>query len=92
MNAEMINLYTVGGVGAFGLVVWMVQYTLKHTIPKLVDDFKEALTSQQDIFAEQLREQRSFCRNERCHECERHMDALDRMRESIDDLKSEAKA
>lgn len=40
----MENLAPIAGpiaeIGAFGLVVWLVLHTFKHTIPRLAEDFK----------------------------------------------------
>lgn len=50
--------------GAFGLVVWVVQRTFKHTIPRLAEDFRAALTQQQAAYREDLKETREAFRDE----------------------------
>jgi len=50
--------------GAFGLVVWVVQRTFKHTIPRLAEDFRKTLTQQQAAYREDLKETRDAFREE----------------------------
>jgi hypothetical protein len=50
--------------GALILVIWLVIHTFKHTIPRLVDDFKVAIKEQRNSFVEELREERKMFREE----------------------------
>jgi len=50
--------------GAFSLVVWVVQRTFKHTIPRLAEGFQTALQQQQAAFRDDLRETREAFREE----------------------------
>jgi hypothetical protein len=54
----------VGGVTAIGLVVWLVKRTFSHTIPRLSQDFKEALTVQASLFRDEIQRQRVDFRDE----------------------------
>ena len=40
------------------LVAWLVRRVFTHTIPRLAEDFKEALKCQQETFLDQLEKQR----------------------------------
>jgi len=52
-------LFETGATGAIILlVVWLVRRVFTHTIPRLAEDFKEALKGQQGLFLEQLSKQR----------------------------------
>lgn len=53
-----IILNLVGGLGTFGVVVWLVYHTFTKTIPRLAKDFKEALTQTRDDFRDSLKQER----------------------------------
>lgn len=59
---ESIDLKALVETGATGvivlLVVWLIRRVFTHTIPRLADDFKEALKTQQGLFIAQLEKQR----------------------------------
>ena len=50
--------------GAFGLVVWVVQRTFKHTIPRLAKEFQTSLSQQQAAYREDLKDTREAFREE----------------------------
>ena len=43
---------------ALGLMAWLVRRVFTHTIPRLAQDFRETLQSEQKLFTNQLTEQR----------------------------------
>ena len=52
-------LLETGATGAIILLVtWLVRRVFQHTIPRLAEDFKESLKSQQELFLDQLGKQR----------------------------------
>ena len=53
-------IQTAGGLGAFGLVAWLLRRVFTHTIPRLASDFKEALVSQQKLFSTELEQFREL--------------------------------
>jgi Sec-independent protein translocase protein TatA len=61
-NTEII-LNLVGGLGTFGVVVWLVYHTFTKTIPKLAGDFKEALKESRQDFKEQAKQERDDFRD-----------------------------
>ena len=59
----------VANIGSLGIICWLVWHTFTHTIPRLADsfnaalgdqreDFKEALVTQRDFFAQQMERER----------------------------------
>jgi len=53
-----------GGLGAFGLIAWLVKRVFTHTIPRLAKDFKDSLQVQSDLFAQELKYQRELFEQE----------------------------
>ena len=43
---------------ALGMMAWLVRRVFTHTIPRLAQDFRETLQSEQKLFTNQLTEQR----------------------------------
>lgn len=59
MEVSLTPLLETGGYAAIlALVTWLVRRVFTHTIPRLAEDFKEALHKQQEMFSKQLEEQR----------------------------------
>jgi hypothetical protein len=53
------SLFETGATGAaILLVAWLVRRVFTHTIPRLADDFKDSLKTQQALFIDQLEKQR----------------------------------
>lgn len=46
---------TVGGLSAFGLIAWLVRRVFTHTIPRLAQDFKDALAAQSKLLITELK-------------------------------------
>ncbi len=64
VGSELAQLIQLGlGVGAFGLVVWIVRTATTKTIPDMQRDFKEMLLKQQKTFEDVSREQRKEFRD-----------------------------
>ena len=56
---DFAPLLETGATGAIILlVVWLVRRVFTHTIPRLAEDFKESLKTQQGLFLDQLSHQR----------------------------------
>ena len=65
MNGDTIDVLKWGiNLGAFGLIVWLVRYTFKSTIPRLAKDFRETLQQERQLFFEELRSQRDDFKGE----------------------------
>lgn len=47
-------------LGAFGVLVWVLVYLLKITIPRLVDSFSKTLGEQRREFIEELNQNRDI--------------------------------
>jgi hypothetical protein len=59
MEVNLTPLLETGGYAAIlALVTWLVRRVFTHTIPRLAEDFKEALAKQQELFMGQLEAQR----------------------------------
>ena len=92
------GLYETGATGAIILlVVWLVRRVFAHTIPRLAEDFKEALKGQQSLFLEQLTiqrddfrtalsEQRTDFRDSLKDEREQLGRKLDRLAEAVESI------
>lgn len=90
----------VGGISAFALVAWLVKHTFSKTIPRLAEDFKAMLVSQQELtkaertaFVEELRlQRREFLEEIRRindgNRTERHecIEKLEALREKFEEL------
>jgi biopolymer transport protein ExbB/TolQ len=77
-------LLETGATGAIILLVtWLVRRVFTHTIPRLADDFKESLKTQQGLFIEQLERQRQDFREALS---EQRTDFRDSLREERDQL------
>lgn len=56
---DFAPLLETGATGTIILLVaWLVRRVFTHTIPRLAEDFKESLKSQQSVFLDQLEKQR----------------------------------
>lgn len=60
---ESLDLKAIIETGATGAIVllatWLVRRVFTHTIPRLADDFKDSLKTQQLLFIDQLEKQRN---------------------------------
>ena len=86
---------------ALGLMAWLVRRVFTHTIPRLAQDFKETLQSEQKLFVGQLDDQRSDFKEMLTQQREDFKEAMkderiylgqkiDRLAEAIDTLISRA--
>lgn len=58
----MIQPDTIANIGAFGLVVWIVFYVFRSMIPKMHDEFADALRQERDTRRAQWAEYREEIR------------------------------
>lgn len=65
-GSELIGtvIQSVGGVGAFGLIAWVLKRVFIHTIPRLAQDYKDALKEQQQTWMEEMKETRLAFKDE----------------------------
>ena len=81
---DLSPLLETGAMGAIiALVTWLVRRVFTHTIPRLAEDFKESLKSQQALFMEQLSSQRDDFKEALSEQRTDFKDALKEEREQI---------
>lgn len=74
---------SAGFLAVFGLVIWVVKRVFSHTIPRLAQDFKEALSNQQAAFMAQLEVQRNDFKEQLAYQRNDFREALREEREQL---------
>jgi len=74
---------SAGFLAVFGLVIWVVKRVFSHTIPRLAQDFKEALTNQQAASMAQLETQRNDFKEQLAYQRNDFREALREEREQL---------
>ena len=81
---DLSPLLEMGAMGAIiALVTWLVRRVFTHTIPRLAEDFKESLKSQQALFMDQLGSQRDDFKQALSEQRTDFKEALQEEREQI---------
>ena len=58
MENPQLIVSLVTDLGAFGFILWLIQRTFSHTIPRLAKDFQDAVAAMQVAFEKSTDKQR----------------------------------